>query len=108
MNEEILDKLLSQSKDILIINFWEKCTDASTFMNVVMEELEVVFQYKKITANIIKLNLCENREWAMKYDIQGTPSIVVVREQKVVTTLRGRLNLTALIKELSLSGIIDE
>lgn len=107
MNEEhILDELLSQSGGSLIINFWEKCTGASCTMEAIMDELESMLESQGIDMLILRLNLDDNRNWARKYKVQGTPSMVIVHDHKVVTAIRGKVTIDEIVRELTVLGIM--
>ena len=106
--DNILDELLGRSNGTFIINFWEHCTPACTTMEEIMIELEELLERKKAALSILRLNLIENRDWAKKYKLQGTPSILIVRNREVVATIRGKVNLVDLVKELISLGLILE
>jgi thiol-disulfide isomerase/thioredoxin len=109
MNEDnSLDELLGQSTDTFLINFWEHCTPACSIMNQVMIELEDFLEKEKVALSILRLNLIENRNWAKKYKLQGTPSILIVRNKEVIATIRGKISISELLKQLIDLGIIDE
>ena len=109
MNEnDILDELLNQSGEYLIINFWEKCTGASCLMEEIMSELESILDARNIDLQIVRLNLGENRDWAMKYKIQGTPSLMIIQNQQVLATIRGKVTLQDITCELVSLGILKE
>ena len=106
--DNILDELLGQSNGTFIINFWEHCTPACTTMEKIMFELEELLERNNTALSILRLNLIENKSWAKKYKLQGTPSILIVRDRQVVATIRGKVNLADLVKELVSLGLILE
>lgn len=80
-NEEVLN-----SKIPVLVDFWASWCGPCKMMLPVVEEIEKEMEGK---AKICKVNVDEDRDLAMKYDIMSIPTFLVFKDGKVVNSILG-------------------
>lgn len=80
-NEEVLN-----SKIPVLVDFWASWCGPCKMMLPVVEEIEKEMEGK---AKICKVNVDEERDLAMKYDIMSIPTFLVFKDGKVVNSILG-------------------
>lgn len=80
-NEEVLN-----SKVPVLVDFWASWCGPCKMMLPVVEEIEKEMEGK---AKICKVNVDEERDLAMKYDIMSIPTFLVFKDGKVVNSILG-------------------
>lgn len=80
-DEEVLN-----SKIPVLVDFWASWCGPCKMMLPVVEEIEKEMEGK---AKICKVNVDEERDLAMKYDIMSIPTFLVFKDGKVVNSILG-------------------
>jgi thioredoxin 1 len=81
------DEILKSEKPILV-DFWAEWCGPCKMMNPVMERIKE----KREDIEVVKINVDENRELAMKYQIRSIPTLVVFKEGVPIWRNSGVLN----------------
>jgi thioredoxin 1 len=77
----------------VVVDFWAPWCTPCKMIAPVLEKLAVEYGDKLIIA---KVNTDENPEWAMKYGVQGIPTLLFVAHGKVVDRQVGAANTSAI------------
>ncbi|MFW6109948.1 MAG: thioredoxin [Patescibacteria group bacterium] len=78
-------EVLEEEKPVLV-DFWAPWCRPCLILSPMIEELEEELEGKVLVA---KLNVDENRETAMRYRIQGIPTVLVFKDGKLRQRLVG-------------------
>ena len=93
-----LDEILKSDKPVLV-DFWAAGCGPCKMMNPVIEQVKS----KNENLEVVKVNVDEERELAVKYQIRSIPTLVLFKEGKPIWRNSGVLNeqmLTDRIKEV--------
>jgi thioredoxin 1 len=93
-----LDEILKSDKPVLV-DFWAAWCGPCKMMNPVIEQVKS----KNENLEVVKVNVDEERELAVKYQIRSIPTLVLFKEGKPIWRNSGVLNeqmLTDRIKEV--------
>ena len=94
MNEPIhvtdaaFDKVVLKSTVPVIVDFWAPWCGPCRMVAPILEKIAKEQAGKLVIA---KVNTDENPEWAMKYGVQGIPTMLFIANGKVVQTQVGAL-----------------
>jgi len=77
----------------VVVDFWAPWCTPCKMIAPVLEKLAAEYGDKLIIA---KVNTDENPEWAMKYGVQGIPTLLFVAHGKVVDHQVGAANASAI------------
>jgi len=77
----------------VVVDFWAPWCTPCKMIAPVLEKLAAEYGDKLIIA---KVNTDENPEWAMKYGVQGIPTLLFVTHGKVVDHQVGAANASAI------------
>ena len=95
---DVLDEFLRQEEGWVLVNLWEEWADACRRMNQVMDDLETGAEHQ---LTILRLNLSDHRAWASSHRVEGTPSLLVFHQGRLVAAVRGVVDLPTLRAWLS-------
>lgn len=93
-----LDEILKSDKPVLV-DFWAAWCGPCKMMNPVIEQVKS----NNENLEVVKVNVDEERELAVKYQIRSIPTLVLFKEGKPIWRNSGVLNeqmLTDRIKEV--------
>src|SRR5512139_1515208 len=80
------DKAVLQSKVPVIVDFWAPWCGPCRMVAPVLEKLSGEYENRIVVA---KVNTDDNPEWAMKYGVQGSPTMLFVRGGQIVGRVVG-------------------
>jgi thioredoxin 1 len=89
VNDAAFDKVVLKSKLPVIVDFWAPWCGPC---KMVAPSLEKIAKEKAGKLIVTKVNTDENPEWAMKYGVQGIPTMLFIDNGKVVHTQVGALS----------------
>ena len=99
VSEENFDKTVLQSPVPVIVDFWAPWCGPCRMVAPVLDKLAGEYENKIIVA---KVNTDDNPEWAMKYGVQGIPTMLFVANGKVVHRQVG------VVPEKMLRSVVDQ
>ncbi|QRN84344.1 thioredoxin [Chloroflexota bacterium] len=94
MNEPIhvtdaaFEKTVLESSLPVIVDFWAPWCGPCKMVAPILDKIATEYAGKIVVA---KVNTDENAEWAMKYGVQGIPTMLMVYEGKIVNRQVGAL-----------------
>ncbi len=88
VTDAAFEKVVLQSKIPVVVDFWAPWCAPCRMVAPVLEKLAREYAGKLLVA---KVNTDENPRWAMKYDVQGIPTMLFVHDGKVVHRQVGAL-----------------
>ena len=80
------DKEVLESDGVVLVDFWAAWCAPCVALAPIIEKVE---ESTKDSAKIVKLNVDENPEIAMKYGIRGIPTVKLFKDGKEVDNLVG-------------------
>lgn len=80
------DQKVLQSATPVVVDFWAPWCTPCKMIAPVLEKLAAEYGDK---LTIAKVNTDENPQWAMKYGVQGIPTLLFIRDGLVRDTLVG-------------------
>ena len=80
------EKAVLQSKVPVVVDFWAPWCGPCRMVAPVLEKLAGEYENKIIVA---KVNTDDDPEWAMKYGVQGIPTLLFVRDGQIVDRVVG-------------------
>ena len=87
-NENDFDKEVLKSNLPVIVDFWAEWCGPCKMLTPILEELS---NEMKNEINVVKVNLDENQDLAMKYSIRSIPSLLLFKEGNLIDTKVGLL-----------------
>ena len=87
-NENDFDKEVLKSNLPVIVDFWAEWCGPCKMLTPILEELS---NEMKNEINIVKVNLDENQDLAMKYSIRSIPTLLLFNEGNLIDTKVGLL-----------------
>jgi len=87
-NENDFEDEVLKSNLPVIVDFWAEWCGPCKMLTPILEELS---DEMKNEINVIKVNLDENQDLAMKYSIRSIPTLLLFKEGNLVDTKVGLL-----------------
>lgn len=88
VNDQAFEKVVMQSKLPVVVDFWAPWCGPCRMVAPTLDKLASEQEGKLLIA---KVNTDENPEWAMRFGVQGIPTMLFIAEGKVVHTQVGAL-----------------
>ena len=86
-SETFASEVLEQSK-LVLVDFWAEWCGPCKMLTPILEELSSELKDK---IKIVKVNLDENQDLAMKYSIRSIPTLLLFKEGNLIDTKVGLL-----------------
>lgn len=84
-NAEELSALIAEG-NVLLVDFWAEWCGPCKMLAPIIDSLAAKFNGK---IKFAKINVDENRELAMQYDIQSIPTVLIFKNGRLETTEMG-------------------
>ncbi len=88
VTDAAFEKTVLESSLPVIVDFWAPWCGPCKMVAPILDKIASEYAGKIVVA---KVNTDENAEWAMKYGVQGIPTMLLVYEGKIVNRQVGAL-----------------
>jgi thioredoxin 1 len=88
VTDEAFEKTVLESSLPVIVDFWAPWCGPCKMVAPILEKIAKEYAGKMVLA---KVNTDENPEWAMKYGVQGIPTMLLIYNGKIVNRQVGAL-----------------
>ena len=88
VTDAAFEKTVLESSLPVIVDFWAPWCGPCKMVAPILDKIATEFAGKLVVA---KVNTDENAEWAMKYGVQGIPTMLLVYNGKIVNRQVGAL-----------------
>ncbi len=88
VTDEAFEKTVLESSLPVIVDFWAPWCGPCKMVAPILDKLANEYSGELIIA---KVNTDENPEWAMKYGVQGIPTMLLISDGKIINRQVGAL-----------------
>lgn len=88
VSDEAFEKTVLESSLPVIVDFWAPWCGPCKMVAPILEKLADEYEGELIVA---KVNTDEHSEWAMKYGVQGIPTMLLIHDGKIINRQVGAL-----------------
>jgi len=88
VNDEAFEKTVLESSLPVVVDFWAPWCGPCKMVAPILDKIAKEYAGELIVA---KVNTDENPEWAMKYGVQGIPTMLLMYDGKIVNRQVGAL-----------------
>lgn len=88
VTDEAFEKTVLESSLPVIVDFWAPWCGPCKMVAPILDKLAKEYAGELIIA---KVNTDENPEWAMKYGVQGIPTMLLISDGKIINRQVGAL-----------------
>ncbi len=88
VTDEAFEKTVLESSLPVVVDFWAPWCGPCKMVAPILDKIAKEYAGKLIVA---KVNTDENPEWAMKYGVQGIPTMLLMYDGKIVNRQVGAL-----------------
>ena len=93
-SEKDFDKEVISCKVPVLVDFWAEWCAPCKMLTPILEEISNEFKNKLV---IVKVNLDENQDLAMRYSIRSIPTLLLFKEGELLDTKVGLVPKTELV-----------
>jgi len=86
INDNEFENTVLKSTAPVVVDFWAPWCQPCRMIAPVLENLAAEYADK---VTVAKVNTDENPEWAMKYGVQGIPTLLFIKDGQVKDTIVG-------------------
>lgn len=96
VNRYNFEKEVLKSSRVVLVNFWLDGNDECRSMRKLMKELDLQLQDR---GKIVEVNWELESELAQRYQVFGTPSLLIFSNGKLINRYSGTLNVDEFLKD---------
>ena len=98
LNLDNFDNEISNSKTPILVDFWAEWCGPCKSLTPILEEISDDMSNK---IQVVKVNLDENQDLAMKYSIRSLPTLLLFKQGQLIDTKVGLLPKSDLVDWIS-------
>ena len=98
LNLDNFDNEISNSKTPILVDFWAEWCGPCKSLTPILEEISDDMSNK---IQVVKVNLDENQDLAMKYSIRSIPTLLLFKQGQLIDTKVGLLPKSDLVDWIS-------
>ncbi len=86
VTDSLFEEKVLKSKGLVLVDFWAAWCMPCLMLGPIIEEIA---HEKKDVVSVMKLNVDENPETSMKYQVMSIPTVILFKDGKPVETFVG-------------------